>query len=325
MGIINKLKNKHTQIQTAWETDIHFTKRYAKLRRRDTFFNAIKLKKLSDKAFAEREEFLVNFLRDCISAVIEKYRDKREKGLLKKDAYIWICWWTGLETVPPIVKQCIKSIYKRAGKHQVCFIDKNNYTEYLDVPDYIIKKMERGNIGLAHFADYLRVSLLERYGGLWLDGTIFCSQEIPNEYFEYPFFTLKSPYTESRYVSKHQWATFCLCGWQGNQFYSFLRESMEVYWLQNDYAIDYLLFDYLIFLAKENCPYIKELMNNVPENTPHRDDLQAAMNAALPAEQFWQVIREDTELYKLSWRETYSEKTADGQQSVYGYFLNMEL
>ena len=62
----------------------------------------------------------------------------------------------------------------------------------------------------------------------------------------------------------------------------------------------------------------------VAENTPHRDDLQAAMNAALPAEQFENVINKDTTLYKLSWRETYSELTADGKPSIYNRFLNLK-
>lgn len=88
-----------------------------------------------------------------------------------------------------------------------------------------------------------------------------------------------------------------------------------------DSAIDYLFFDDLIFLAREKIPAVKRYMDSVPENEPHRDDLQAAMNAALPACEFWNVVQDDTIIYKLSWRETYSEKTTDGRDSVYGYFL----
>ena len=83
-------------------------------------------------------------------------------------------------------------------------------------------------------------------------------------------------------------------------------------------------FDHLIFIGRQHIPSIKIYMDAVPENTPHRDDLQAAMNAMLPAEEFWNVIRNDTPIYKLSWRETYSEVTSDGKQSVYGWFLSQE-
>jgi hypothetical protein len=180
-------------------------------------------------------------------------------------------------------------------------------------------------MGLAHFADYIRVALLEKYGGLWLDATMFCSSQIPESYFEMPFFTCKSEYQESRYLSHYQWVTFCLGGWKGNMFYSFLKESFEIYWKNVDYAIDYLFFDDLIYFAKEKIDAINKYLENVPINTPHRDDLQAAFNAKLPAKEFWNVIKPDTTLYKLSWRENYSLTTNDGQDTVYKYFLNMQL
>ena len=184
--------------------------------------------------------------------------------------------------------------------------------------------MVQGLMGLAHFTDYLRVCLIEKYGGLWLDATIFCSEQLPNDYFTLPFFTLKSPYRETRYISKYRWTTFCLGGWRHNQFFLFMKDALEEYWLKNDYAIDYLFFDYIISIARDNNVFIRDLMDAVAENTPHRDDLQAAMNAALPAEQFENVINKDTTLYKLSWRETYSELTADGKPSIYNRFLNLK-
>ena len=325
MGLVGKINKKYRYIQSNWEADIRFSKKYAKLRRKDIISSTIGLKNISDQASKQIEQYILNFLADTIHEVINKYKYLEISGDPVPDPPIFVCWWTGLESAPAIVKQCVKSIYKNAGKHPVNFITAKNYSDYISVPDFIIDKMKSGKMGLAHFADYLRVSILEKYGGLWLDATIYCSQLIPDSFFEYPFFTLKSPYTESRYLSKYQWVTFCLGGWRGNQFYSFMKEAFEEYWSKNDYAIDYLFFDYLIYLAKENCPYIRKLMDSVPENTPHRDDLQAAMNAALPAEQFSQVIQEDTEIYKLSWRETYSEKTNDGKQSLYAYFLDMEI
>jgi hypothetical protein len=45
------------------------------------------------------------------------------------------------------------------------------------------------------------------------------------------------------------------------------------------------------------------------------------MNAALPAAEFDCVLQPDTVLYKLSWRESYAEKTADGKDSVFSFFI----
>jgi hypothetical protein len=65
-------------------------------------------------------------------------------------------------------------------------------------------------------------------------------------------------------------------------------------------------------------------LDELPENTPHRDSLQAAMNERLPASALEEVLQPDTVLYKLSWRETYYETTADGKKSIYAEFLNRQ-
>lgn len=113
---------------------------------------------------------------------------------------------------------------------------------------------------MAHFADYLRVCLLYKYGGLWLDATIFCADRIPEDYFEVPFFTCKSEYQESKFISHYQWVTFVLGGWKGNVFYAFMKEAFEIYWENNTSAIDYLFFDELIYIARENVTAIKQMI-----------------------------------------------------------------
>ena len=95
--------------------------------------------------------------------------------------------------------------------------------------------------------------------------------------------------------------------------------------MDEEVAIDYLLLDYIIKIPIQNLPLVRQAMEKIPYNNVHRDDLQAAMNEALPANEFWNVIRKDTNLYKLSWRETYLTETDDKQETVYGYFLKMQI
>ena len=49
------------------------------------------------------------------------------------------------------------------------------------------------------------------------------------------------------------------------------------------------------------------------------------MNRQASSSEFSDILSEDTVLYKLSWREVYSEKGIDGKESVYAYFLKMDL
>lgn len=59
--------------------------------------------------------------------------------------------------------------------YDVKVIDEKNWLEYIDLPDYIICRRERKHIPPAHFADLLRLELLIRYGGTWIDSTVLCT------------------------------------------------------------------------------------------------------------------------------------------------------
>lgn len=324
-NLVTRLKKRYDMTAKNWKSDCCFSKELAWLRIMDELGGRAHLKKISSWAHEKKEAWILNYLYNMLETVIQKYEECNYEGIQVEDAPIWICWWTGETTAPELVQQCIKSIRKNAGKHPVCLITKDNYSNYIQIPGYILKKMQEGQIGLAHFADYLRVCLLEQQGGLWLDATIFCVREIPEEYFHFPFFTCKSQLKKGFYLSDFQWTTFCLGGWQHNLLYQFMKDAFECYWKKADTAIDYLFFDNLIYLSRENIPAIRQYLDKVPINNIHRDDLQAAMNATLPAEEFWNVVQDDTILYKLSWRESYSLKTAEEKESVYSYFVNMEL
>lgn len=319
-----RLKKRLDMTTTNWQSDCCFSKRYALLRIIDDFSTRLRIKKLSDWAHKRKDNWILAYLYELLLPVIEKYKENDNTGIPIENAPIWICWWTGEDIAPPLVQQCIRSIRKNSGNHPVNLVTEKTYADYLEVPDFMLDRLKNGEIGFAHFSDYLRVCLLERYGGLWLDATIFCAANIPEDYFEIPVFTCKSSYVESRYLSNYQWVTFCLGGWSENTFYCFLKDAFELYWEKNKRAIDYLFFDHLIYLGKKYIPAVKKFFETVPINNIHRDDLQAAMNAALPASEFWNVVHEETTLYKLSWREAYMPKTPDGKLSVYGYLLEME-
>lgn len=320
-NLLYRIKRRYEVTIHNWKNDCEFSKKLAWLRLTDDIGGRVGFYKLSSWAHSKKDEWILNYLQDMLKSLIHKYKKCEDEGSQVENAPIWVCWWTGEENAPVLVQQCINSIKRNAGGHPVYIISKENYSDYIDIPVYILRKMENKMMGLAHFSDYLRVSLLERHGGLWLDATIFCSKEIPLEYFGPSFFTCKSEVKKGCYLSDFQWVTFCLGGWKHQLFYQFMKDAFELYWREENKAIDYLFFDDLIYIAKENIPSIRKTLEAVPINNIHRDDLQAAMNEALPAQEIWNVIKGDTCLYKLSWRETYSKVTYDGRQSVYGYFV----
>lgn len=320
--LASKIKRRVSLLTNNFKSDCHFSILYALLRVIDELGGRFHLNKISNMAHAKKDKWILNYLERKLGDLIQKYKNTGDVGVFEENAPVWVCWWTGVETAPDLVKQCIKSIRKQAGSHPVHIIDKNSYSVYINIPDYMMSKVKNGQMGIAHLSDYIRVSLLEKYGGLWLDSTIFCASSLPESYFNLPFFTCKSNPTACGYLSQMRWTTFVLGGWKGNVCYRFIKEAFEEYWSQEQAAIDYLFFDYLIELARCEIPAISALLENVPNNNLHRDDLQAAMNQAIASENFERIIKSDTVLYKLSWRETYRLRTLDGSESIYQYFLD---
>ena len=256
--LTSRIKRRVLLLINNFKSDCAFSILYALLRVMDELCGRVHLNKLSNIAHEKKDKWILNYLERQLSDLIQKYKNIDDIGVFEENAPVWVCWWTGVEMAPDLVKQCIKSIRKQTGSHPVHVIDQNSYSVYIDIPDYMMHKVKNGQMGIAHLSDYIRVSLLEKYGGLWLDSTIFCASSLPESYFELPFFTCKSNPTSCGYLSQMRWTTFVLGGWRGNVFYRFIKEAFEEYWSQEQAAVDYLFFDYLIeVIGDHNCMELK--------------------------------------------------------------------
>ena len=74
--------------------------------------------------------------------------------------------------MPDIVKACYNSIQRHACNHPVILITEENFRDYIDMPEYIINKQKEGYIDITHFSDILRMMLLTKHGGIWMDSTL---------------------------------------------------------------------------------------------------------------------------------------------------------
>ena len=97
------------------------------------------------------------------------YLSKQEQIIPKK---IWCYWDQGFSDASPIVKLCQNKIQQLHPDWNLYFLDKNTINQYLNFSNisfpeknYYQKK-----------ADYIRLALLEKYGGIWVDASIICTQ-----------------------------------------------------------------------------------------------------------------------------------------------------
>ena len=323
MMLMSKVKKTAVHILEQRKNDKRFSRTLANARMMSTFTRRFS-RTISEKYNNQKNQIILNCIIDIFKDILERHRDDDYTGFYDEHAPIWVCWWTGVDNAPALVKQCVKSIKKNSNGHPIYIITEKNYMNYLDIPSYILDKVNKGIMCLANFSDYLRISLLEKYGGMWLDATVYVSQSLPEDMFERELFTCKSPGAQG-FFANGRWTSYCIGGWKKNTFFIIVKECFERYWERYDMAIDYLLVDYIFASVYDNNPYCKQVLDDIPITNLERNMLSYAMVTGMPAEDFNKYIKDSTTIYKLSWREKYPEKTKDGKDSVYSLYLNMDL
>ena len=108
-------------------------------------------------------KFAKLYLRKYVRKANKIYVPNKDKT--KPSHIIWQYWEQGLENAPDVVKQCVASVYKYKNGNKHIVLDKNNISEYISIPEYIIEMNKKGIIKSAHFSDYIRTALLAKYGG----------------------------------------------------------------------------------------------------------------------------------------------------------------
>ena len=139
-----------------------------------------------------RHEACKAYLKKNYAHVVDKYKNSNfeEFGKIGSDSIIWRYWQQGLTNVPYPVDITLDSTENKTGNHPVKILDGTSYKEYIDVPDYIEEKAQNGQMNIAVFSDYIRLALLKRYGGVWLDSTFYVNSDFPGEIDNMPFYTI---------------------------------------------------------------------------------------------------------------------------------------
>ena len=276
---------------------------------------------MKKKAYATAKKRTYKYLEIRYKKLALNLIQKPELGTEVNNAPIWILWWQGEKNAPDIVKHCISSIKRNSGDHPVKIVDSQNYEEFVNVPEHIAEKFAKGVISITHFSDYYRMALLEKHGGLWIDGSIFVKQKIDDFYFKIPLFTLKNPGKDQFNISNWEWTVGVIGGWKGNTLFRAVRRLLEVYWKDYNVMIDYFVFDYMIKMVYENSSFLKKVIQSVPSNSSHFYYLQDNVNQCFDEIANKAEFNSDTTFYKISWKGKYFLKTPEGEDTVYSRWL----
>ena len=229
--------------------------------------------------------------------------DKTYDKSLKHEASnkVWICWFQGMDNAPDLVKKCYTSVKDNLINKDIVLITSDNLEQYVQFPDYIIDKWKAGIITHTHLTDLLRLELLIRYGGLWLDATVFCTspeKEIPDYFFSSDLFFFQNlkPGRDGNATYISSWL---MSAKTNNKVLMATRALLYEYWKKNNAMDDYFLLHHFISITLER--YGDEWKRIVPRDNAAPHILLLRLFDKYD-EKMWQAIRVQTPFHKLSYK-----------------------
>lgn len=331
---MNKIKNKIKRIKDELRIFFKFTLKL-------NFFNAViifiakilnhsinktgrKEKDNDVRILMKKHQLVEKYVLDVFNDFHNNYVYSSKRNFENKENTIWICWWQGIDQAPEIVKKCVTSIKKAFYKYEVIIIDDNNYKNYIHVPEWLEEKKKNGKISKTHFSDFLRIELLAEHGGIWIDSTFYCLENIEQKLFENGIWSIKRPEYGHLSPACGRFANYSFgCRYDSKRFFEVLSDYLIYYWEHNDYVVDYLLTDYIIKIILDNNKEFNDLFDLIKNNNKNCDELFKVLGDEFDLKK-WNSLKQDTFLFKLSWKHSFL-KEKNGKITFYGKLIDKKI
>lgn len=195
---------------------------------------------------------------------------------------IFVYWDKGFKFAPDIVQKCLLSVKLNHKDWEIIELDNNNLNKYININEEI-KDFYKKEISIQAFSDIVRVFLLEKYGGFWLDATVFLKKPLDEilSVYDTDFFGCK--YKSYYSYGVQSWLLYSvpmgyvITRWKKSvinyvnkmssinaKILSSNHHENRVYWYDNKYNnIYYFWFYYLFEDLLENDKFFLEIYNNM--------------------------------------------------------------
>lgn len=319
-SIKNILLAPFSMARTFFEMRIEFGNCIAALKALEIFVYHFPSTRMFKKFYEKMNDAIYGYLVKDLSAEIKDYCASEHSFQEEITPIIWQSWWQGEDCLDDITKICTESVKRNSAGFKRVFVTKDNYKEYVHIPHQIFDWLKQGRISYTHFSDYLRMALLCQKGGVWLDCTLFLSQNIDLSILQNPFYSTKAECEDVRYISRDIWSTFCLGAAPGFPMMEMYLKLYVAYFSKHSRLIDYYLTDFLMRIAYENIKDVKDFVDAVPVNNTMKHSLTAIINERYNKE-YMESVFENTTVFKLSRKMPVRVSTSTGEITLYGKLL----
>lgn len=141
---------------------------------------------------------------------------------------IWMLWLQGWDVAPELVNKCALSWRRHHPDWQIVFLNEENLKAHIDV-DAVISR-NRSTISAQARSNIIRINLLAKFGGVWVDATCFCCRPL-DEWIEphlaAGFFAFEKP-GQDRLI-----ASWFLAARKNSHLANAYCAATNDYWMQN--------------------------------------------------------------------------------------------
>ena len=247
---------------------------------------------------------------------------------------IFVMWLQGGEEVmPETVKKCYNSIKENCPGHPVNLVTEDNLSSYIELSPIIIQKYIEKKISRAFFSDIVRSALLYKYGGTWIDSTVYLSGKLPDEYFNKDFF---SPCGFTG-IKKRDWKYFFLesNGWSAwfmgtnkihYPLFDFLTHFYISYFEKNDCILDYFQNDFSISLFYQKNNFFHTYLNKIQATCTKAYELAEYMNknSDTNLEKVKKLLSENL-IHKLTYKRNWAKSEDISNAKIFDLFITNKL
>lgn len=233
---------------------------------------------------------------------------------------VWVSWMQGMDKAPALVQRCYRSLQENLRDREIIVITDENVEEYVSFPKHIIEKYKRGIITRTHFSDLLRIELLCKYGGTWIDSTVFCSgSNIPSYMLDSELFMFQKlkPGADG---SVQRISSWFMTAHSNNKILLAVKDLLYEYWKTHSDLIDYFLIHHFVGIVSE---YYKEDWNKMvqyPNSMPH---ILLLMLFEPFNQEKWDAVTSVCPFHKLAYKRSEEEMAKEG--TYYKYIMNHQL
>lgn len=240
---------------------------------------------------------------------------------------IWFLWLQGLDQAPVVVQKCYESWLKHNPDWNIVLLNEDTIQEYIPLNPRQITHQA--------LSDILRINLLAKYGGIWIDATCFCVKPLDEWIYNYlnsGFFVFERP-APDRMISSwfiassatnHITQTYKAAVneyWETNPDLRFFEDSEWSALMKKTEGLDtkmwfdifvtrvlkvypYFWFHYLfekIYLQDETVRKIWDSTPKISADLPHRVLFSGLVNP-LSEDIKEEIDNRKFPIYKLSWK-----------------------